>query len=502
PGSSDLEKKFWLDLLTITKLTLYHHCTQSCKKYNRGLQKHCRFDFLRELVDPPGQPSDKPSFDLVNRSYMIVTKCLNKILGQTELTSPQVSAYLLGIPDHYTPNNFITIHLKTFEIYLTKDEQSMFNRTDESFFISSFNRKLTTVNLHVDYQFRETVIDLREHYSTWNDSYQSFFNGSSLSPHLKSIISNIELLHRCSEETTLDQELHRNAISDSFLQKLATLIVLFTDSLNFDSAKVIRSGLKDVRMVDEAMSFLRLRGKFNIRNSTSYITKIHDNINLQDKISDDSNAKNNALLNAYINFQNSGCYDIPLNISINECKSKVIDAISSYFEHCSQQNSLLVLAPTGCAAAKIRGNTLYSACGFASHLTLCFYEKVKATDNNTPFAGINILFAGDFMQLPPVLDSALYMLDKFTHISAQFKPQSVSESQTSSKQKSLSVNNHSVINITVRNLWLNVKHVIILKKQMRQLNDSNYACILKNIHEENLTKDQKSALSSRVLEDN
>src|SRR6185437_2449827 len=54
PELPDFEENLRLDLLAIAKRTLYHHCNKTCKKYNRGLNKTCCFDFPRELVNPPG----------------------------------------------------------------------------------------------------------------------------------------------------------------------------------------------------------------------------------------------------------------------------------------------------------------------------------------------------------------------------------------------------------------------------------------------------------------
>ena len=48
------------------------------------------------------QATNNFSLNLVDQSRKLITKCLNKIAGQTELTGPQISAYLLGINDHYT----------------------------------------------------------------------------------------------------------------------------------------------------------------------------------------------------------------------------------------------------------------------------------------------------------------------------------------------------------------------------------------------------------------
>ncbi|CAG8732789.1 141_t:CDS:1 [Cetraspora pellucida] len=199
PRLPDFKKKFCLDLLTICKRTLFHYCTKACKKFNRDLQKHCRFDFPRELVDPPDiifpeqrviaiqhisayfnnhnsyittacrgnndikfistqklalacihyitdyitkldistyssflicasiletfldQLSNNDSYNLIDKSLKLITKYLNKMTGQTELTSPQVSAYLLDIDDHYTSNKFVNIYLQTFKSHLMKE---------------------------------------------------------------------------------------------------------------------------------------------------------------------------------------------------------------------------------------------------------------------------------------------------------------------------------------------------------------------------------------------
>ncbi|RIB19497.1 hypothetical protein C2G38_2015786 [Gigaspora rosea] len=112
-----------------------------------------------------------------------------------------------------------------------------------------------------------------------------------------------------------------------------------------------------------------------------------------------------------------------------------------------------------------------------------FLKKVKATDDLTPFAALNILFVGDFMQLPAVLDPALYVPDKLCCIYSQHFTANNAHMTKGLKRKSTptSINTRSVTNITRRNLWLSVNHVIILKKQMRQLNDPLYADILESM---------------------
>jgi hypothetical protein len=252
PNAPGFKENFRKDVLAIAKRTLFHSCGPTCKKYNRGAGRNCRFDFPRELVDPPGmvvpehgiiavqranayinnhnpyvtaacrgnndikfisakklalayiyyitdyitksdasthssflmcaatletfmaKASDYSSLDFVEKSRKFVTKCLNKIAGQKELTGPQVSAYLLGIKDHYTPYKFATLYLDTFESFLRlewarhecntdelegDDEDDMDLDTSdthesESFLIPRNGDRSLAVNLRVDYQFR------------------------------------------------------------------------------------------------------------------------------------------------------------------------------------------------------------------------------------------------------------------------------------------------------------------------------------------------------------
>lgn len=95
-------------------------------------------------------------------------------VGQTEVTGPQVSMYLLGFKNHYTPNKFITLYLNSFETYLVSqyptekfvdmtfsedpntdsdeeeenenDNNYKFN-DDERFTISNSNKQINAVNL-------------------------------------------------------------------------------------------------------------------------------------------------------------------------------------------------------------------------------------------------------------------------------------------------------------------------------------------------------------------
>ncbi|CAG8602697.1 2590_t:CDS:2 [Cetraspora pellucida] len=535
--------------------------------------------------------------------------------GQTEFTSPQVSAYLLGITDHYTPTKFSYIHLQTFEHYLVKEcDQELL---DESVLISSFNNKLTAANLHVDYQFRNTALKnmclydyakgngrvdrflfhgtknnnsqiqlhnnshpqfethIQTHRSRGTErvvvlsgkgipkkkditnserydlSCQEFLNSSTLLSRLKSIINNIELLHRCSEESTLVRELKRNSPILAKVQHTNRFIENFDSDDEFilmnnetkhifnfdneheiklDSISIVRSGLKDITAVDTAMRYLHIQGKFDIykfqneafmnislseseiRISNNYDDKLlkiwQTTISSRKSIFQDNSINYIKLPNTYIlphnnnlpinnelfiQNRNTDClekFSIGLNkeqkkayfLMCDHCqrnqpnvinkpsqlllyitaaggtgKTKVVQSVISYFEYTFQHYKIIVLAPTGIAAAIISGYTIHSTCGFdfedyckndatATGDTLrklqefwknieyviideismigksllarfhTFLKVAKATDTSAPFAGLNILFSGDFMQLPPVIDPALYVPNKITFL--------------------------------------------------------------------------------------
>jgi hypothetical protein len=514
PSSPNFEEDFRKDLLSIAKRTLFHFCSKTCKKYNRGTQRNCRFDFPRELVDPPGNifvdqgiiaiqrcnaminnhnpyitaacrgnndikfisarkhalayiyyitdyitKSDVPinnsfltcaatlesyfekasnitTVGYVDTSRKLVLKCLNKMAGQMELTSPQVSAYLLNINDHYTPCKFASLYIEAFESYLSKelerhrseaygdhhpagdqdttsmltlmcsnDENSLYSAT-ESFLINSSEEQLMPVNRRVDYQFRGNsltgmclydytatinkikfdfhkfatpleqisdqertrfnrfpfsggermqcneecdhasmhpqhathiqfhckrgnekvvvlsgrivpkkddqaqaeryalcilllfkpwnhVLDLIGNHATWPEACREFLESETLSPRLRYIIDNIELLHRCSEESALERELRQAAkdepesariqridrsssaydaaeddlvsslLDDQEIQFDGSNVSLTEGDSGFCPLSIIKCGLKDPDGVEMALLPLRLRGRFD-----------------------------------------------------------------------------------------------------------------------------------------------------------------------------------------------------------------------------------------------
>src|SRR6266540_2727320 len=72
PKSAEFSVHFRQDLLSIIKRTLFHSCNKTCKKYNRGLQLDCRFDFPRELVEPPGMIFPEQGIIAVQRASAFI----------------------------------------------------------------------------------------------------------------------------------------------------------------------------------------------------------------------------------------------------------------------------------------------------------------------------------------------------------------------------------------------------------------------------------------------
>ena len=130
-------------------------------------------------------------------------------------------------------------------------------------------------------------------------------------------------------------------------------------------------------------------------------------------------------------------------------KSQLIRAITDYFQVTKRSKMLRQVAPTSIAAAEIDGLTIHSFLGenrkssagrqskmirpantklenewrhvkyliidemsmvglsLLARLNL-IVQTAKHTNTDAPFAGVNIIFFGDYLQYSPVLDKALY----------------------------------------------------------------------------------------------
>src|SRR6266545_4473159 len=107
---------------------------------------------------------------------------------------------------------------------------------------------------------------------------------------------------------------------------------------------------------------------------------------------------------------------------------------------------------------------------------------IEAKGNTAPFGGINVIFAGDFAQLPPVGD---------TRLSA-----AVHTSQT----KSCSKRGQEIAYGKL--LWLSINKAVILSENMRQTGSENEVLndLLERLREGRCTDSDYNLLSSRVLD--
>jgi hypothetical protein len=170
-------------------------------------------------------------------------------------------------------------------------------------------------------------------------------------------------------------------------------------------------------------------------------------------------------------------------------KSQVLKAVSKFFEHRNEAHRFIVVAPTGSAAALLSGSTYHSVFGIhdmnseaqatktlvqvqtrllgvdyvfldeVSMLSCHDMYKISAqlckvmNQPTLPFGGMNMLFAGDFSQLPPPVGGENVSLYSRT----------VGKCGTWKKAQEDAMG---------RALWHQVITVVILRQNMRQKNQS------------------------------
>ena len=200
-------------------------------------------------------------------------------------------------------------------------------------------------------------------------------------------------------------------------------------------------------------------------------------------------------------------------------KSQVLKAISTFFEKRNEAYRFIIVAPTGTAAALLSGSTYHSVFGindlssgaqaskalvqvhtrlqgvdyiFMDEVSMlsCFdmyrisAQLCKVMNNPTcPFGGLNMLFAGDFAQLPPPLGGESVAL--YSRIVGH------SGTQKRSQEEAFG-----------RALWHQVTTVVILRQNMRQRtqseNDDRLRKALENMRYKDCTPTDIQFLKSRI----
>ena len=181
-------------------------------------------------------------------------------------------------------------------------------------------------------------------------------------------------------------------------------------------------------------------------------------------------------------------------------KTHVVNSILRLFKLLGTSGKILVAAPTGAAAILIGGHTIHSltllpdtpgknlqqlceiwekveylvldevsmiGASFLSMLNARL-QRAKGTNemsHDLPFGGINIVFTGDFGQLRPVRESALY-----------------SHKLVDDPDLAQCRNKSAVGSLMGVYLWRLVDTVVLLKQNQRQSGDRTYADLLGRVH--------------------
>ena len=170
-------------------------------------------------------------------------------------------------------------------------------------------------------------------------------------------------------------------------------------------------------------------------------------------------------------------------------KSRVIEAVAMMFALRNEHHRFTVIAPTGAAASLLNGSTYHSAMGFHANseaniepnsiakmvsrlrgVEYIFFDEVsmlscsklyaiatrlaKLNNNTTaPFGGMNMIFSGDFAQLPPVFEGSSYALYSGT---------------VGAIQTDRHLSNYQISSTVGKSLWHQITTVVILRQNMRQ----------------------------------
>lgn len=195
-------------------------------------------------------------------------------------------------------------------------------------------------------------------------------------------------------------------------------------------------------------------------------------------------------------------------------KSRVIKALQEFFEQRGESRMLRLSSYTGIAAHNIGGMTLHSALSIGrknrsaasnnklvsawqgveylfidevSMIGCTFLAKIdeylrRAKENDMLFGGVNVIFAGDFAQLPPVGDTNLY----------------------ATIGKSRGKINKTQREVFGKLLWMSVDTVVMLTEMMRQSGPENieFQNLLTRLRTGRCTQADFNLLNTRLLQNN
>ena len=196
-------------------------------------------------------------------------------------------------------------------------------------------------------------------------------------------------------------------------------------------------------------------------------------------------------------------------------KTQVIKALSCFFKQRNEAHRFVIVAPTGTAAALLGGSTYHSTFGINDRsgigrlghvkeklkgVEYVFFDEVSmlsARDMyrinlqlskvfdiaHAPFGGLNMVFSGDFAQLPPAVGGE--------HVSLYSRTIGTVATDMKSQEEAIG-----------KALWHQVTTVVILRENMRQkkqsLEDGKLRTCLENMRYKACTPDDIAFLRTRI----
>jgi len=248
------------------------------------------------------------------------------------------------------------------------------------------------------------------------------------------------------------------------------------------------SNENDIMIIDQSYFEFNFRSQDLERHALINTTVTDFGLNTEQErafriIANHSSSVNNEQLNMY------------LGGMAGTGKSQVIKSLMDFFAKAKETHRFVILAPTGTAAAQQNGSTYHYFLGINPNassrneaaliaqlktrlegIDYIFIDEVsmlschelykisaklaKALNvNDKPFGGINMIFAGDFAQLPPVGGAPLY-----SELRAHTESAITSYAQEASIGKAL---------------WHQITTVVILRENMRQRTQSAEDALLR-----------------------
>jgi len=221
-------------------------------------------------------------------------------------------------------------------------------------------------------------------------------------------------------------------------------------------------------------------------------------------------------------------------------KSRVIKAITAYFDVIKKRHALRVCATTGKAACLIGGATAHSTARLpfncnssdptdsvssttglkqefngvhylildeislfgTAQLAMLSKNLSIGKCNLEPYGGISVIFFGDFTQFPPVGGTPLYrrLIGPQSNVIKKTEDAVVEKNGKDRPTRKVATKRPPKLGpIAGRVLWTELTHAVILTQQMRAKGDQRFREILGRIRNRSATREDVNLLCTRIL---